>query len=119
MAQGEQGRLSKLMDWLRSHPERPHTVASMAERAAMSPRTLQRQFQQATGMGALEWLIRERVALVKEMLEVPDVPLAQIAERAGFGSEESLRHHFRRLAATTPGAYRKRFVDVRANTAPV
>jgi AraC family transcriptional activator FtrA len=46
------------------------------------------------------------------MLEVPDVPLAQIAERAGFGSEESLRHHFRRLAATTPGAYRKRFVDV-------
>ena len=112
MAQGGQGRLSKLMDWLRSHPERPHTVASMAERAAMSPRTLQRQFQQATGMGAVEWLIRERVAIVKEMLEVPDVPLAQIAERAGFGSEESLRHHFRRLAATTPGAYRKRFVDV-------
>ena len=111
MAQGEQGRLSKLMDWLRSHPERPHTVASMAERAAMSPRTLQRQFQQATGMGAVEWLIRERVAIVKEMLEVPDVPLAHIAERAGFGSEESLRHHFRRLAATTPGAYRKRFVD--------
>ncbi|USX14590.1 transcriptional regulator FtrA [Oxalobacteraceae bacterium OTU3CAMAD1] len=112
MALGEQGRLSKLMDWLRSHPERSHTVASMAERAAMSPRTLQRQFQQATGLGAVEWLIRERVAIVKEMLEVPDVPLAQIAERAGFGSEESLRHHFRRLAATTPGAYRKRFVDV-------
>ena len=113
MAQGEQGRLSKLMDWLRSHPELAHTVASMAERAAMSPRTLQRQFQQATGLGAVEWLIRERVAIVKEMLEVPDVPLAQIAERAGFGSEESLRHHFRRLAATTPGAYRKRFVDAR------
>jgi len=109
MAQGEQGRLSRLMDWLRSHPGQPHTVASMAERAAMSPRTLQRQFQQATGLGPVEWLIRERVALVKEMLEVPDVPLAQIAERAGFGSEESLRHHFRRLAATTPGAYRRRF----------
>src|SRR5450830_764184 len=110
MAQGEQGRLSKLMDWLRSHPSQPHTVASMAERAAMSPRTLQRQFQQATGLGPVEWLIRERVAIVKEMLEEPDVPLTQIAERAGFGSEESLRHHFRRLAATTPGAYRKRFV---------
>jgi len=110
MAQGEQGRLSKLMDWLRNHPERPHTLASMAERAAMSPRTLQRQFQQATGFGPIEWLIRERVAIVKEMLEEPDVPLTQIAERAGFGSEESLRHHFRRLAATTPGAYRKRFV---------
>jgi AraC family transcriptional activator FtrA len=110
MAQGEQGRLSKLMDWLRSHPAQPHSVASMAERAAMSPRTLQRQFQQATGLGPIEWLIRERVAIVKEMLEQPEVPLAQIAEQAGFGSEESLRHHFRRLTATTPGAYRKRFV---------
>jgi len=110
MAQGEHGRLSKLMDWLRSHPAQPHTVASMAERAAMSPRTLQRQFQQATGFGPVEWLIRERVAIVKDMLEQPDVPLTQIAERAGFGSEESLRHHFRRLTATTPGAYRKRFV---------
>ena len=110
MAQGEQGRLSKLMDWLRSHPAQQHTVASMAERAAMSPRTLQRQFQQATGLGPVEWLIRERVAIVKDLLELPDVPLAQIAERAGFASEESLRHHFRRLAATTPGAYRRRFV---------
>jgi AraC family transcriptional activator FtrA len=110
VAQGEQGRLSKLMDWLRSHPAEPHTVASMAARAAMSPRTLQRQFQQATGLGPVEWLIRERVAIVKEMLEQPQVPLTQIAELAGFGSEESLRHHFRRLAATTPGAYRRRFV---------
>jgi AraC family transcriptional activator FtrA len=110
MAQGEQGRLSRLMDWLRSNPAQPHTVASMAQRAAMSPRTLQRQFQQATGLGPVEWLIRERVAIVKDLLEQAEVPLTQIAERAGFGSEESLRHHFRRLAATTPGAYRKRFV---------
>jgi len=109
MARGEQGRLSRLMDWLRSHPAQPHTVDSMAERAAMSPRTLQRQFQQATGFGPVEWLIRERIALVKDMLEEPDLPLARIAERAGFGSEESLRHHFRRLAATTPAAYRRRF----------
>jgi AraC family transcriptional activator FtrA len=110
MASGEQGRLSRLLDWLRRHPAQPHTVASMAARAAMSPRTLQRQFQQTTGLGPLEWLIRERVAIVKDLLEQPGVPLAQIAEQAGFGSEESLRHHFRRLTATTPGAYRRRFM---------
>jgi AraC family transcriptional activator FtrA len=109
MAHDEQGRLSRLMEWLRSNPSLPHTVASMAQRAAMSPRTLQRQFQEATGMGAVEWLIHERVALAKDLLETADIPLAQVAERAGFGSEESLRHHFRRLAATSPGAYRRQF----------
>jgi len=116
MAHDEQGRLSRLMDWLRSHPAEPHTVASMAERAAMSPRTLQRQFQDATGMGPVEWLARERVAIAKDLLESPDIALAQVAERAGFGSEESLRHHFRRIASTTPGAYRRAFL-VTANRA--
>ena len=116
MAHDEQGRLSRLMDWLRSHPAETHTVASMAERAAMSPRTLQRQFQDATGMGPVEWLVRERVAIAKDLLESPDIALAQVAERAGFGSEESLRHHFRRVASTTPGAYRRAFL-VTANRA--
>jgi len=109
VASNEGGRLSRLLDWLRGNLALPHTVAAMAERAAMSPRTLQRQFQQATGLGPVNWLIRERIALVKELLEAPEVPLAQVAERSGFGSMESLRHHFRRVAGTTPGAYRKRF----------
>ena len=109
MAHDEKGRLTKLMDWVRTNPAAPHTIASMAGRAAMSPRTLQRQFHDATGFGPIEWLVRERIAIVKDLLETADIPLAQIAERAGFGSEESLRHHFRRLAATTPGAYRRQF----------
>ena len=111
MAHDEKGRLARLIDHVRANPALPHTVTSMAERAAMSARTLQRQFQQATGFGPVEWLIRERIAIVKDMLETGDTPLAQVAERAGFGSEESLRHHFRRLAATTPGAYRRQFGD--------
>jgi AraC family transcriptional activator FtrA len=109
MAHDVGGRLAKLMDWLRAHPALPHTLTSMAQRALMSPRTLQRQFQDATGLGPINWLIRERVAIAKDLLEVPDTPLAQVAELAGFGSEESLRRHFRRFVFTSPLAYRQRF----------
>lgn len=109
MAQDERGRLSKLMDWVRSHPAEPHTVASMAARASMSARTLQRQFQEATGFGPVEWVTRERVAVAKDLLETSALPLVHLAQLAGFGSEESMRHHFRRVAKTTPGAYRRRF----------
>ena len=111
MAHDEQGRLTKLMDWVRAHLALAHSVSALAQRAAMSPRTLQRQFQAATGSGVIEWLARERVALVKDLLETTRLPLAQVAEQAGFGSEESLRHHFRKLAATTPGAYRRQFQE--------
>ncbi len=114
MAHDEQGRLSKLMDWIRTHPADDHSVASMAQRAAMSERTLQRQFQEATGFAPIEWLTRERIALVKDMLETSAIPLAQMAEKAGFGSEESLRRHFRRLTATTPAAYRRQFSEASA-----
>lgn len=109
MAQDERGRLAKLMDYVRAHPAQDHSVASMAARAAMSARTLQRQFQDATGLGPIEWVTRERLAVAKDLLELQDLPLAVVAQRAGFGSEETMRHHFRRLASTTPGAYRRQF----------
>ena len=75
----------------------------------MSSRTLQRQFQDATGLGPINWLVRERVAIAKDLLELPNTPFAQVAEPVGFSSEESLRRHFRRLVSTSPGAYRKGF----------
>jgi AraC family transcriptional regulator, transcriptional activator FtrA len=112
MAHDDQGRLSRLIEWVRAHPAEPHSVASMAAHAAMSPRTLQRRFSEATGYGPLEWLIRERIAIVKDLLENSGTPLSRIAGLTGFGSEESLRHHFRRATATTPGAYRRQFSQI-------
>ncbi|KAA1012957.1 transcriptional regulator FtrA [Paraburkholderia panacisoli] len=110
MPPDDSGRLAKLMDWVRAHLAAPHTLRSLAERAAMSPRTLQRQFHDATGMAPYEWLVRERVAFARELLEgQAPLPMARVAELAGFGSEESLRRHFRRIALTSPGAYRRRF----------
>jgi AraC family transcriptional activator FtrA len=114
MAHDDDGRLARLLDYLRAEPARDHSVRSMAAYAAMSPRTLQRHFQEATGFGPVEWLLRERIAIVKDLLETSDLALARVAEQAGFGSEESLRHHFRRLAATTPAAYRRQFAGKRA-----
>lgn len=110
MPNDESGRLTKLMDWMRRHPALPHTLRSLAERAAMSPRTLQRQFHDATGMAPYEWLVRERVAAAREMLEARTLlPIGRVAELAGFGSEESMRRHFRRIVLTSPTAYREKF----------
>ncbi|MDR6384369.1 transcriptional regulator FtrA [Paraburkholderia caribensis] len=110
MPQDDGGRLARLMDYVRANPALAHTLASLAGQAAMSTRTLQRQFRDATGMAPYDWLIRERVAIARKLLESPaDLPMSRVAELAGFGSEESLRRHFRRIALTSPGAYRKKF----------
>ncbi|MFZ6656886.1 transcriptional regulator FtrA [Undibacterium sp. TJN19] len=116
MPSDEHARLAKLMDWVRSNPALPHNLASMAEKAAMSTRTLQRHFRESTGLAPGEWLIRERVAIAKELLESPNTSLPQIAELAGFGSEESLRRHFRRIVANSPSSYRKQFAGSQTAT---
>jgi AraC family transcriptional activator FtrA len=103
------GRLAKLMDWVRSHPAHDHSLGSLARRAAMSTRTLQRQFHDATRLSPMAWLTHERVAVAKELLEAGRASVTEIAERAGFGSEESFRRHFRRIAGVSPSFYKKQF----------
>ena len=103
------GRLTSLLDWLRENLRRRHSLGSLAARAAMSRRTLQRQFADATGLSPQNWLVRERVAAAKDLLESRSATLARVAELCGFGSEQSLRKHFRRQVGTTLTAYRRQF----------
>jgi len=109
VASDERGRLTRLMDYLRAHLDAHHSVASLAARAAMSARTLQREFALATGQGPHAWLTGERIERAKELLEGTRLATAVVATRVGMGSAESLRHHFRRRVGTTPERYRRRF----------
>jgi AraC family transcriptional activator FtrA len=111
MPQDDRNRLSKLIDWVRAHPSQAHTLRTLARRASMSPRSLQRQFQETVGLGPYEWLIRERVALAKDMLQAGRHSLPRVAEAVGFRSQETFRRHFRRVAGTSPATYRRQFAS--------
>ena len=105
---GEPTRLARLMEWLRCNLREEHSLKSLSEQAALSQRTLQRKFLDATGLSPIDWLIRERVAYARELLETTDRPLHWVAEQAGFGSQESFRRHFRGQTALSPATYRDR-----------
>src|SRR5215475_5349924 len=109
VASDERGRLSRLLDHIRAHVGKAHPLAALAARAAMSERTLQREFRAATGQAPHEWIVGERIARAKELLESTRLSTQAVAARVGLGSAESLRHHFRRRVGTTPGQYRRRF----------
>jgi AraC family transcriptional activator FtrA len=110
VAQRETGQLARLLDWARAHLAADHSLTSLARRANMSPRTLLRRFKESTGLAPGEWLIRERVARAREMLESGRMRIHEVAERTGFGSEESFRRHFRLRVGAAPAAYQRRFL---------
>lgn len=105
----ESSRLGTLLEGVTRNLAGAHTVASMAADAGMSVRTFLRRFQATTGQSPGEWLAGARVARAKEMLERSAIPVEEIATLCGFGSSETLRHHFRRRLSLTPTRYRKLF----------
>ncbi|NBM19726.1 GlxA family transcriptional regulator [Streptomyces sp. GC420] len=91
------------------HLDEPHTVAGLAARAGMSPRTFARRFRATTGTTPLHWLITQRLAAAQRLLEQTDHPIPEVARRTGFGSEVTMRQHFAAHLATSPRDYRAAF----------
>lgn len=96
-------------EWMRENLAQPLTVERMAEQAGMTMRTYARHFYNETGTTPLQWLLWQRVMAAQGMLETTDLKLVEIATRTGFGSEVTLRGHFRRITGTSPVAYRRGF----------
>jgi len=109
VAAEEHRSFAKLLDWIRANVSRPHTIASMARKAATSNRTLQRKFKETTGLSPIDWLVRERVSLAKDLLESSRLTLTGVTEKCGFASAETFRRHFRMQTGLSPSVYRRRF----------
>ncbi|GAB2633613.1 GlxA family transcriptional regulator [Kribbella swartbergensis] len=103
--------LEPVMCWMRDHLDEPLTLGTIAAHAAMSPRTLSRQFRAQTGTTPLQWLIRQRLTRAQELLETTTLSINQIATASGFTTPLLLRQHFTKTFATTPTAYRRTFTQ--------
>lgn len=101
--------LAPLLDQLRASLDTPHSVASMARAIGQSQRTFIRRFREATGQSPHAWLTAERVRLARLLLETTSDSVEHIADRCGFGSAETFRHHFRRQVGIPPTRYRASF----------
>jgi AraC family transcriptional activator FtrA len=104
-----EGSLEAVRRWALERLDEPLDVATLAQRAAVSPRTFARRFVAETGTTPLKWLHSQRLIEARRLLECTDLPIEHVAAKAGFGSAPSLREHFRRATATTPTGYRQAF----------
>jgi AraC family transcriptional regulator, transcriptional activator FtrA len=101
--------LTHVFDWARQHIDNDMSIDRLAERAKMSRRTFIRRFEEATGVSPGAWIVQERVTRARYLLESTHLSVEQVATMTGFGSTDTLRHHFRRRLHTTPNRYRGTF----------
>lgn len=105
----DEGWLADLQAWTLDRLHEPLTLDDLAERMAVSVRTLSRRFDSHLGVPPGRWLIQQRLLRAQELLATTDVTVERVARLVGLGSAGALRHHFREQLGTTPTAYRRRF----------
>ena len=102
-------RFAATREWALHRLDKPLTLEMLARHAAVSPRTFSRRFFEDTGYTPMQWVLRARVDLARELLERTSLGVEQIADRVGLGTAANLRLHFQRILGTSPTEYRHTF----------
>ncbi len=103
------GGVTRSLEWALEHLATPISVADLARVAHLSQRSYLRHFTRATGTSPLRWLIAQRVAAARPLLEATDAPVEEVGAAVGFADPATFRHHFSRAVGTSPSAYRRTF----------
>jgi transcriptional regulator GlxA family with amidase domain len=75
----------------------------------MSERSFSRRYAEATGLTPARAIEQLRLEAARGLLSESRQPNKRVAQRCGFGSEETMRRSFLRLLGVTPQDYRARF----------
>ena len=107
--QAADDKFGALHDWINQHLSSDLSLSVLADQAGMSERSFSRHYAEATGQTPARAVERLRVEAARRLLSESRLPVKRIAQRCGFGSEETMRRSFHRLIDITPQDYRARF----------
>jgi transcriptional regulator GlxA family with amidase domain len=107
--QAAEDRFGALHEWINRHLADDIPLPVLASQAGMSERSFSRHYAETTGLTPARAVERLRLESARRLLSESRLPVKRIAQRCGFGSEETMRRSFLRLLGTTPQDYRARF----------
>lgn len=99
-------RLRRVMDYIGDNLAEDISLNRLAREVGLSPWHFAKAFKRRVGLAPHQYVLEERVARAKLLLEDERLPLAEIARRVGFSSQSHLTSVFRRRVGATPGAFR-------------
>lgn len=94
--------------YLHEHLQAPPPLAALARRWGYTRSHFSRLFAAHFGVPPHRYILNARIALAKELLRETEIPIAQVAELAGFANAAQFARRFRLGAGVTASAYRTR-----------
>uniref|UniRef100_A0A5Q5CBP9 Transcriptional regulator, AraC family n=1 Tax=Mycobacterium sp. (strain JLS) TaxID=164757 RepID=A0A5Q5CBP9_MYCSJ len=109
MPRAKRAPIRDVQEAIEAEPGGAHSIAELAQRAAMSPRHFTRVFSTEVGEAPGAYVERVRTEAARRQLEETDDTVTAIAARCGFGTAETMRRNFIRRLGVSPDHYRKTF----------
>ncbi len=102
----EDTNVARAVRYIREHACGGICVDDVVKDAGLSRRLLESRFTNHLGRSPHEEITRVQILRVKELLAHTDLPLAEVADRAGFRYVEYLSAVFKNKTGVPPGHYR-------------
>lgn len=103
----EDRTVRKAMFYIHNFYAKPLSLEQIAAHVHLQPTYLCRVFKKQTGHTVMEHLAITRVDAAKFLLRRDSLPMARVAELAGFSSERAFHRQFKQVTGMTPKAYQK------------
>jgi AraC family transcriptional regulator len=100
------GRLAQVVDYIESNLNNQLSLVALARIAHMSAFHFGRYFRSSTGLTPHQYVMHRRIDRAKQLLRDPRLTIAEVAFDCGFATQAHLTAVFRKLAGSTPKAYR-------------
>ncbi len=99
-------QLAAALRFIREHACERIDVPMLLKAVPLSRSSLERRFAQFLGRSPKAEILRVQLERAKQLLMDSDLPLAMIAEKAGFDHPEHMSRLFKKKTGTTPGQFR-------------
>jgi AraC family transcriptional regulator len=100
-------KLRSVVRYIHDHLEGDLPLPGLADLLHMNVHSFVRSFRRSTGLPPHQYVLRQRIARAKALLDQTPLSLAEVALRSGFANQSNFTTAFRRIARLTPGAYRQ------------
>lgn len=100
-------RFAEIVRYIDDHVDEEITVDRLAGIAGMPTRQFSMAFRDATRLPVYQYVLRRRIENAVQLLQSTDMPLAEIAQRAGFAHQPHMTRVLRRLKGRTPNQIRE------------
>lgn len=100
------GRITRCIDYMRGHLDRPLRLEELAALAHWSPSHFKVRFREHTGYGCIDYFIRLRIHAACQLLDTTELDIKSVAARVGYADPLWFSKAFKGVTGLAPSAYR-------------